>query len=131
MIRLLTAIMLWLPTLALAASGAWSASDTGASLSLRGMTVRSRPLSPPQPVSGAMTEVHWRYMLTGPIPAGLQAKLCAVDRCIALEGSSGVTRGLSNVAAGESLRFVFYAQGKGRLFPVVRVLSNQVTVNYK
>ncbi|KOC87650.1 flagellar protein flhE [Winslowiella iniecta] len=129
--RLTLLILLWLPTLALAASGGWSASGTGASLSQRGVQASSPALSPPSPVNGMMTEVYWRYLLTGPTPAGMQVRLCSSTRCAAIEGSSGSTRGLSNVPANESLRFVFYVEGKGRLFPVLRVLSNQVMVNYQ
>lgn len=131
MLRLTVLSMLWLPTLALAASGGWSASGTGAALSQRGVQASSPALSPPAPVAGMMTAVYWQYQLTGPTPAGMQVRLCSATRCAAIEGSSGSTRGLSNVPANESLRFVFYVEGKGRLFPVLRVLSNQVMVNYQ
>jgi len=131
MLRLSLLIMLWLPAVVLAASGGWSASGTGAALSLRGVQASSPALSPPAPVEGVMTEVHWRYLLSGPTPAGMQVRLCSSTRCAAIEGGSGSTRGLTNVPASESLRFVFYVEGKGRLFPVLRVLSNQVMVNYQ
>lgn len=129
--RWLAALLLAAPALASAMSGGWSASGSGPAISNRGVQASSSALSSPHPVSGTMTEVSWRYVLTGPAPAGLQARLCSSSRCVAIEGSSGSTRGLTNVAAGESLRFVFYVQGKGRLFPPFRVLSHQVMVNYK
>lgn len=131
MTKTIAALLAALPTLALAASGGWSASGSGPAISNRGVQASSPALTSPQPVSGTITEISWRYQLTGPVPAGLQAKLCSSSRCVAIEGSSGSTRGLTHVAASESLRFVFYVEGKGRLFPVFRVLSHQVMVNYQ
>lgn len=111
--------------------GAWQASSVGATLSHRGEAVSSRALAPSQPVSGLMTMVAWRYELTGPTPAGLNVRLCSVTRCVEIEGQSGTTRGLTNVAANEPLRFVWQVPGGGALFPVLKVRSNQVIVNYK
>ncbi|RPH29946.1 flagellar protein FlhE [Buttiauxella warmboldiae] len=112
------------------AEGAWQASGVGATLSHRGLAASSRPLAPAQPVSGVMTMVAWRYELTGPTPAGLNVRLCSVTRCVEIEGQSGTTRGLTNVAANEPLRFVWQVPGGGRLFPPLKVRSNQVIVNY-
>ncbi|BCQ35418.1 MULTISPECIES: flagellar protein FlhE [Erwinia] len=128
-------VMLWLlltlPGLSMAAEGGWHASATGPSLSNRGVQASSRPLTPSEPVTGVMSTVIWRYTLTAPAPAGLQVRLCSESRCVPVEGGSGSTQGLTNVAAGETLRFIYQVEGKGRVFPVLHVLSNEVMVNYQ
>ncbi|WP_428943299.1 flagellar protein FlhE [Pantoea sp. FN060301] len=113
------------------AGGGWQASSPGPGISNRGEMATSSALSPAEPVTGVMTEIAWRYVLTGPPPSGLRAYLCAQSRCVALEGASGTTRGLTNVNAGETLHFAYGVQGKGRLPLPLRVLSNQVMVNYQ
>lgn len=121
-----------LPALAQAAGeGAWQASGNGITLYHRGVSASSAPLSPPQPVSGLMTLVAWRYTLIGPTPSGLRARLCSLSRCVALEGQNGTTLAFSNVAAAEPLRFVWQVPGGGRLIPALKVQSNQVIVNYR
>ncbi|MFX2513814.1 flagellar protein FlhE, partial [Serratia marcescens] len=75
--------------------------------------------------------VSWRYRLLGPEPAGLQAQLCTVNRCIALGGGSGSSNGLQGEPANAELRFVYYVQSQGGLNPPLRVIGNQVIVNYQ
>lgn len=124
-------MLIFLPFMAHAAGeGAWQASGVGATLSHRGVTASSRALAPSQAVSGVMTMVAWRYELIGPTPAGLLVRLCSLSRCVEIEGQSGNTRGLTNVAANEPLRFVWEVPGGGSLFPPLKVRSNQVIVNY-
>ena len=127
--------MLWLllilPGMSVAADGAWHASVSGPSLSNRGEQASSLPLRPPEAVTGVMNTVIWRYTLMAPAPAGLQVRLCSESRCVAIEGGSGSTQSLTNVAAGETLHFIYQVEGKGRVFPVLRVLSNEVMVNYQ
>lgn len=130
MSRLLLLILFPLMTHA-AGEGAWQASGVGATLSHRGISASSRALAPSQPVSGVMTMVAWRYELIGPTPAGLNVRLCSITRCVEIEGQSGTTRGLTNVAANEPLRFVWEVPGGGALFPALKVRSNQVIVNYR
>ncbi|MTD25627.1 flagellar protein FlhE [Erwinia sorbitola] len=124
-------LLLALPGLSLAADGGWHSSATGPALSNRGVQASSRPLSAPETVAGTITEVVWRYTLSTPAPAGLQVRLCSESRCVPIEGASGSTRGLTNVAAGETLRFIYQVEGKGRVFPVMQVVSNEVMVNYQ
>lgn len=123
-------LLLWLSVHVQADVGAWSGSDRGISLSQRGKWAVSRPLSPPCALDGLITEVHWRYTLTTPIPPDLHVKLCAASRCADIAGSSGITHRLADAAAKESLRFAFFVGGAGTLFPPFQVVSNQVTVNY-
>lgn len=130
MSRLLLLILFPLMTHA-AGEGAWQASGVGATLSHRGVAASSRALAPAQPVSGVMTLVAWRYELIGPTPAGLNVRLCSITRCAEIEGQSGTTRGLTNVAANEPLRFVWEVPGGGVLFPALKVRTNQVIVNYQ
>lgn len=126
----LLCLLAFLPGLA-CASGAWQASSPGPGLQNRGMQASSPPLTAREPVNGAITEVSWRYVLTGPAPSGLVVHLCAEKRCVPLDGASGTTRGLSNLTAYQGLYFVYGVQGKGRLDRDLRVLSNQVMVNYQ
>lgn len=128
---LLCSLMLLLPLATQAAGGAWQGSAIGATLSNRGVEASSPPITPPGPVSGMMNVIYWRFELTGPQPAGLLVKLCSSARCTPIEGASGSTRGLTNVPASDTLRFVYSVPGQGRLFPVMRVRSNQVMVNYQ
>lgn len=128
----LLALLFIAPLIAQAAGeGSWQASGMGATLGNRGVVASSRALAPSQPVSGTMTLVAWRYELNGPTPGGLLVKLCSQTRCVPIEGQSGTTRGLTNVDAAEPLRFVWEVPGGGRLFPPLRVQSNQVIVNYR
>lgn len=120
-----------LPQLALAAGGAWHASAPGPGLINRGMQLSSPDLKAAEPISGAITEISWRYTLTGPTPSGFAAWLCAERRCVQLDGASGATRGLTNIQAGETLHFVYGIQGRGRLPQMLRVQSNEVMVNYR
>lgn len=129
--RLLAGLMLLAPLLSHAAEGAWQSSAVGATLAWRGQAVSSSPLAPSQPVAGSMTLVAWRYELTGPMPAGLQVRLCTLNHCVPIEGQSGTTQGFANIAASEPLRFIWEVPGGGKLFPVLRVRTNQVIVNYR
>ncbi|POP44973.1 flagellar protein FlhE [Superficieibacter electus] len=124
--------LLLLPVGAMAAGeGAWQASGRGVMLNHRGVAASSAPLSSAQPVNGLMTLVAWRYELNGPTPAGLNVRLCSQSRCVALDGQSGTTRGLTGVPAVEPLRFVWEVPGGGRLLPALNVSRNQVIVNYR
>ena len=121
-----------LPLFAQAAGeGAWQASSIGITLGHRGQAASSQPLSAPQPASGLMTLVAWRYELNGPTPAGLLVRLCSQSRCVELDGESGTTMGFTNVPAAEPLRFIWEVPGGGRLIPALKVSRNEVIVNYR
>ncbi|MDK9585505.1 flagellar protein FlhE [Lelliottia wanjuensis] len=126
---------LWIllfPLMAQAAGeGTWQASSIGITLSNRGVSASSRPLSASEPVSGLMTLVVWRYQLIGPTPAGLLVRLCSQTRCTELDGENGTTRAFNGVPAVEPLRFVWEVPGGGRLIPALKVQSNEVIVNYR
>lgn len=125
-------LLLFFPLLADAAGGgAWQASRAGITLNHRGMAASSAPLRTTQAVSGRMTLVAWRYELNGPIPAGLQARLCSSSRCVALDGQSGTTTAFSGLPAADSLRFVWEVPGGGRLIPSLKIRRNEVIVNYQ
>lgn len=124
-------LLLCLPFAAFAkGEGAWEASNGGTTLTWRGVAASSSPLMPKDKPKGVMNLVVWRYELNGPIPAGLQTRLCSLSRCVAIEGGQGTTRGLTGVPASEPLRFIWEVPGGGKLFPMMRVQSNQVIVNY-
>ncbi len=99
-----------------------------------GMRDESAGLRPPNALPDAnarITRVSWRYRLLGPEPVGLQAQLCTVNRCIPLGGGSGSSNGLQGEPANAELRFVYYVQSQGGLNPPLRVIGNQVIVNYE
>ena len=70
-------VLCLLPQLALAANGAWHASAPGPGLINRGMQLSSPGLKAAEPVNGAITEINWRYKLSGPMPSGFAVWLCA------------------------------------------------------
>lgn len=122
--------LLLLPLMAHAASGGWHASVSGPGLTQRGSWLVSPALPPATGVSGAITMVNWRYQLNMRAPSGLKVRLCAPQRCVLLEGASGITLGLAHLPANQALHFAFGFTGKGDLPPGLRVVSSEVMVNY-
>lgn len=128
----LVLLALLFPFVASASGGGdWQSSGVGASLSYRGIESSSTALKPPVGVSGTVTLVAWRYQLLTQGPAGLVVSLCSGSRCVELDGPSGTTRALAGVPASQPLHFVWQVRGRGGLYPPVRVISNQVIVNYR
>lgn len=131
--RCLFVLCLLAPLTAGAVSGSWVA-EGGVTLEQGGMRDESAGLRPPNALPDAnarITRVSWRYRLLGPEPVGLQAQLCTVNRCIPLGGGSGSSNGLQGEPANAELRFVYYVQSQGGLNPPLRVIGNQVIVNYE
>lgn len=124
-------MMFALPLTAAAATGAWSASVSGPSLGARGSWLITPALKAPSAAPGVISQVNWRYTLSQPAPSGLVVRLCASQRCVELDGASGMTRGLANVDAADTLHLAFGFQGQGALPPGLRVISSEVTVNYQ
>ncbi|MEN3753972.1 flagellar protein FlhE [Mangrovibacter sp. SLW1] len=120
------------PLLAQAAGeGSWQAEATGAALSHRGVVASSKPLLPPQKVSGIITQVYWRYSLFSIPPDRLEVKLCTQTQCVIVDGQQGVTRAFAGQPANQPFHFVWGVYGRGVLYPVMRVRANQVIVNYR
>lgn len=126
-----------IPLAANAASGSWSNSAVGVTLQNRGEMASSSRLHPKlhAPVMqspGNIDSVGWRYQLLTPQPVGLRVKLCNDNNhCIDLDGASGQTRSFYGQSSQLALHFVYYVEGKGVLNPPLRVVSNQVMVNYR
>ncbi|MFN2992896.1 hypothetical protein ALQ63_01286 [Serratia plymuthica] len=122
------------PLGAQAVSGSWVADSVGATLEYGGVRGESpglrTPYALPDP-NARITSVSWRYRLLATEPAGLQVQLCTLTRCIALGGGSGSSNGLNGEPANAELRFVYYVQARGGLNPPLRVIGNQVIVNYQ
>ncbi|CAI0906592.1 flagellar protein FlhE [Serratia grimesii] len=132
--RLLALILLLPPLSAQAISGSWVADSVGATLEYGGERGESPGLRAPNALpdgNARITSVSWRYQLLAGEPAGMQAQLCTLTRCIALGGGSGSSTGLQGEPANAELRFVYYVQARGSLNPPLRVISNQVIVNYE
>ncbi|CAK9884806.1 MAG: Flagellar protein FlhE [Candidatus Erwinia impunctatus] len=113
------------------ADSAWQASAPGPGIINLGMQLASPPLTSPEPVSGEMTTIVWRYRLNGPAPADFRVYLCSTSRCTEIEGARGSTRALYHINAAEPLHFVYGVPGTGRLNRKVQVVSNEVMVNYR
>jgi flagellar protein FlhE len=132
--RCLPALLLLMPLLAEAVSGSWVAEGAGVTLEQGGVRDTSDGLRPPNALPDAnarITSVSWRYRLLSGEPAGLQVQLCTLNRCIPLGGGSGTSNGLQGEPANSELRFVYYVQSRGGLNPPLRVIGNQVIVNYQ
>ncbi|HFI5308127.1 TPA: flagellar protein FlhE [Serratia liquefaciens] len=130
----LALICLLAPLSVQAASGSWVADSVGATLEYGGERGESPGLRAPNALPDAnarITSVSWRYRLLADEPAGMQAQLCTLTRCIVLGGGSGSSTGLEGEPANAELRFVYYVQARGSLNPPLRVISNQVIVNYE
>lgn len=130
----LTILFLLAPSLALAVSGSWVAEGAGVTLEQGGVRDASDALRPPNALPNAdarITSVSWRYRLLSGEPAGLQAQLCTPSRCIPLGGGSGTSCGLQGEPANVELRFIYLVQSRGGLNPPLRVIGNQVIVNYQ
>ncbi|UHM89978.1 flagellar protein FlhE [Rahnella victoriana] len=133
---LLLLIALSLP--AMAASGSWSDTQRGVTLQNRGVMMSSGALAPPAsaPVRSqnapTITTISWKYQLLGARPAGLQVKLCnTVNHCVNLDADSGVTQSFYGQTAIAPLRLVYFVPGGGAMNTPLRVISNEVIVNYK
>ncbi|GBU13318.1 flagellar protein FlhE [Enterobacterales bacterium] len=120
------------------AAGSWSDSQQGVTLQNRGVMRSAPALNPPagapvrQAPSATIESVSWNYRLYGPQPAGLQVKLCNTNnRCAALDGASGQTRAFYGQSAQSAFQMVFFVEGQGRLNPSLRIVSQQVIVNYR
>ncbi|MBP1130937.1 MULTISPECIES: flagellar protein FlhE [Serratia] len=132
--RLLALICLLAPMSVQAISGSWVADSVGATLEYGGERGESPGLRAPNALpdgNARITSVSWRYQLLAGEPAGMQAQLCTLTRCIVLGGGSGSSSGLQGEPANAELRFVYYVQARGSLNPPLRVISNQVIVNYE
>ncbi|MDV5141578.1 flagellar protein FlhE [Chimaeribacter arupi] len=130
---LLTTLLTLLPAAGFA-SGTWSADSRGITLSLRNQALSTPALSPPvsAPVGrGLIATVNWRYRLLGPTPDGLRVQLCTLQRCTEINGQSGTTHGLGGEIANQPLRMIFSVAGKGVLNPPMRVVGQEIRVNYR
>jgi len=123
---------------AIAASGSWSDSQQGVTLQNRGVMRSAPALNPPagapvrQTPSASIESVSWNYRLYGPQPAGLQVRLCNTNnRCAGLDSASGQTRAFYGQPAQSAFQMIFFVEGKGRLNPPLRIVSQQVVVNYR
>ncbi|PBI79420.1 flagellar protein FlhE [Rahnella sp. BIGb0236] len=123
---------------AMAASGSWSDTQRGVTLQNRGVMMSSGALAPPAsaPVRSqnapTITTISWKYQLLGARPAGLQVKLCnTVNHCVNLDADSGVTQSFYGQTAIAPLRLVYFVPGGGAMNTPLRVISNEVIVNYK
>lgn len=126
------ALLLAAPLTVLAAHGAWSGSAAGPQISVGKQTYAGNRLRPaaPLPVEAALSRISWRITLLLPPPPGLKIKLCSVAACIRLDRLAGQKAAPLPFSPGEELRFIYAVDAPGQLKPPVRVISNQITLNY-
>ncbi|ARJ41841.1 hypothetical protein B1H58_07255 [Pantoea alhagi] len=117
---------------ALATHGAWSAAAAGPQLNVGRQTYAAPPLRPaaPIPPEAVLRGISWRISLLSPPPARLDIKLCSVTACIALDRLAGQKAAPLPFSPGEALRFVYAVNTPGQLTPPVRIVTNQITINY-
>lgn len=121
------------PLAAQAVSGSWAADATGVTLetgSVRDVSPSLRAANPPA-AAAVVTSISWRYQLLAGAPAGLQVQLCSSSRCVPLGAGSGRSEAFNGIAADSEFRFIYYVRSHGALNPPLRVISNQVIVNYQ
>ncbi|MGP3590940.1 flagellar protein FlhE [Vagococcus sp. WN89Y] len=125
--------LLALPVAAKTTSGSWSRSSAGGSVSVGKQLLRGRPLfSPPSlPPSATVTRFSWRITLLSPPPPGLQIKLCRSDKCFLLPSLAGQRTVSTPLSPAGEFRFIYSVNSLGQLRPVLTVVSNQLTVNYR
>lgn len=123
---------------AVAATGSWSDTQRGVVLQNRGVMMSSGVLAAANtsPVrkrpDATITTVSWKYELLGAMPAGMQVKLCnSVNHCVGLDAGGGVTKSFYGQPAISPLRFIYFVAGAGAMNTPLRVISNQVIVNYR
>ncbi|WP_227983199.1 flagellar protein FlhE [Dickeya poaceiphila] len=118
-----------------AQEGGWNASLSGPSFQYKGILASSPGLLPPSGLGVTATQsvtiIYWRYQLKSPAPIDLAVKLCAINRCVNLDGASGQTYGLQGIPADSEFRMLFYVPGSGRMGTSVEVVSNEISVNYR
>lgn len=138
MVRVALLVLSLMSLPAVAAYGTWSDTQRGVTLQNRGVMMSSPPLvaadSAPvrQKNSATITTVSWKYEVLGVRPAGLQVQLCnSVNHCVGLDADSGSTRSFYGQTASSPLRFVYYVAGGGAMNTPLRVIGNQVIVNYR
>jgi len=62
----------------------------------------------------------------------VQFKLCTESNaCAYLEGAVGETRAFYGKSALSTFYLTYFVEGKGALYPPLRVVSNQLVVNYQ
>ncbi|MFZ4831960.1 flagellar protein FlhE [Rouxiella sp. Mn2063] len=134
----LLSVSLLLPFACMAASGSWSDSHSGVNLQNRGVAATSPPLRAPansvvtQSAGHTITSISWRIQFLTAQPAGIQFKLCTESNdCAYLEGAVGETRAFYGKPAQSTFFLTYFVQGKGALYPPLRVVSNQLMVNYQ
>ena len=121
-----------MPLAAAAAHSAWSGKTAGPQLSVGRQAYAGQPLRPdaPVPARAGLSLISWRITLLAPAPPGLEIKLCSASKCLLLEHLSGQKAAPLPFSPGEELRFIYAVNAQGELKPPVRVVSNQITMNY-
>lgn len=118
-----------LPTLA--THGSWSDMAAGPQLSVGKQIYAGRPLRPatPIPPGATLSRISWRITLLSPSP-GLTIKLCNAASCVSLDRLAGQKAAPLPFSPADELRFIYMVNTPGQLKPPVRVVSQQMTVNY-
>lgn len=125
-------VLLWIPIQAAAQSGSWSSKSWGGAVSYGRNAVTSQPVRAPSPLpTGASgSTIAWRITTDNPPQQGLVIKLCSADSCIALPSLGGEKKLPPSFPAAGPFHFVYMTKVRGPVFPVLTIMSNEVTLNY-
>lgn len=128
---------LWLllaaPLAAEAAGGSWGSQSRGGTIAIGKQEVKSEPITPSGSLPAGLVGVRvaWRITPSHTPPPDLRIKLCSAQRCMALPALSGELAMPASFPVDGPFYFSYYAQARGPLFPVLTILRNQLTVNYR
>lgn len=133
MIRTTLFALLLSSPLALAAGGAWSSKSWGGVISHGQQTLRSTPLhaAGELPQQAAVISIAWQITPDAPPPADLHITLCQQSRCRVLTSLNGEQPLPASFSPAGPFQFVYSLRRQGAIFPVLTILSNQLTVRYR
>ncbi len=126
-------VLLWIPMQAAAQSGSWSSKSWGGAISYGRNAVTSQPVRAPSqlPTGACNSTIAWRITTDNPPQLDLVIKLCSAYSCITLPSLGGEKKLPASFPAAGPFHFVYMTKVRGPVFPVLTILSNEVTVNYR
>ena len=119
--------------LALANAGSWNSQSFGGTLMHGQQWMKSKPVAPAAalPKRAVATRISWKITADGMPPPGFKIKLCSSRRCLTLPSLSGDITPPGSIPAEGPWRFEYYSAARGPLLPVLTILSNQLSVQYR
>ena len=131
--RMFLSALLLVSPLALAAEGSWTSRSFGGTLVHGQQRLISQPVAPASalPTNAVATRISWKITPEKQPASGLKIKLCTGSRCLPLPSLSGEMTSSGNLPAEGPWRFEYLSTVRGPMFPVLTLLSNQLSVQYR